>query len=300
VTTRSRAYGGEEDYQRMRDLLVENYRLDRMIYNWGLGRLDWWRYRFAAGRAGWQADVRLWEDGADKLVGAVHPEAGSEAILDVHREYRHLEDEMYAWAEEHWRAARPAGAEARKVWATAFAGDEVRKAVLLRRGYTRATEYDYYRVRWLGEPLPRLGAPDGYGVRSVGGDNDLEQRVAVHNSAFEQWPYTVEVHRGLQEAPTYRPDLDLVAIAPDGTFAAFCIAWYDEHNRNANIEPVGTHVEFRRLGLAKAVVCEAMRRVKDLGGVSVYLGAGEGPEKGLYDALGFSAGVREYYWGKEL
>lgn len=55
--------------------------------------------------------------------------------------------------------------------------------------------------------------------------------VAVHRNAFAPSRMTVEKYRRIMNAPTYRPDLDLVVVAPDGTFAAFCIVWFDEVNR---------------------------------------------------------------------
>ena len=124
----------------------------------------------------------------------------------------------------------------------------------------------------------------------------------MHHSAFPRQGagYTAEVHRNLQAAPTYRPELDLVVIAPDGRFVAFCLAWLDKVNHSANLEPLGTHPDFRRRGLARALLGEAMRRVRDLGGEMVYLGAGDGPEKGLCDALGFEASARECFWYKQF
>src|ERR671936_569373 len=48
-------------------------------------------------------------------------------------------------------------------------------------------------------------------------------------------------------------ELDQVAVAPDGSFAAFCLCWLYEENRAGNLEPVGTHSDHRRRGLARAV-----------------------------------------------
>ncbi len=136
---KSRAYRGQEDYQRMRELLIENYQLSSSAFNWGLGRLDWWQCGASVNSQTWQADVRLWEDDSGKLVGAVHPEDGGEAILDIHLQHRYLEDEMYAWAEQHRRAARPADAEKWHLLAVAFEGDEAREEILRRRGYEKSS-----------------------------------------------------------------------------------------------------------------------------------------------------------------
>ena len=63
---------------------------------------------------------------------------------------------------------------------------------------------------------------------------------------------TVTAHRRRANAATqawpYRSDLDCVVEAPDGTFAAYVLCWYDEDNGVGEFEPVGTHPDYRRRG----------------------------------------------------
>ena len=54
----------------------------------------------------------------------------------------------------------------------------------------------------------------------------------------------------LQTVWPYRADLDCVVEAPDGSLVAYCLAWLDDANRVGELEPVGTHPDYRRRGLA--------------------------------------------------
>jgi ribosomal protein S18 acetylase RimI-like enzyme len=107
--------------------------------------------------------------------------------------------------------------------------------------------------------------PAGYSVRSVTAD-DLDERVAVHRAAWAPSRFTRESYDDVRTNPPYREALDIVAVAPDGTFAACCIAWLDDATSSAEIEPVGTHPDHRRRNLASAICLEAVRRVGALGG----------------------------------
>jgi mycothiol synthase len=65
--------------------------------------------------------------------------------------------------------------------------------------------------------------------------------------------------------PQYRPELDLVVVAPDGALAGFCIGWLDQRRRVGQIEPMGVHSRFQRLGLSQALLQEILRRFQALG-----------------------------------
>lgn len=60
----------------------------------------------------------------------------------------------------------------------------------------------------------------------------------------------------------HRPELDLVAVAPDGRFAAYVGIPYDEFNQRGIFEPVCTHPDHRQKGLAKVLVQEGLHRLK--------------------------------------
>jgi ribosomal protein S18 acetylase RimI-like enzyme len=68
------------------------------------------------------------------------------------------------------------------------------------------------------------------------------------------------------------------------------MSWWDARSAAVEIEPLGTHPQFRRMGLARAVVHEVLRRSWALSAKYVLVwGTSGNPEaKGLY----VSAGLR--------
>lgn len=94
----------------------------------------------------------------------------------------------------------------------------------------------------------------------------------------------------------YRPELDLVIVAPDGNPAAFALGWYDTHSRSMLFEPVGTSPDYARRGFSRAACTAVMQAARDLGGTQVVVGPrGDdlypAPSR-LYTSLGFSTLTR--------
>ena len=312
MLARSRAYGGERDYQRIREPLVRCYGLNQTMHCWGLERLDWWRYCIHAagelnGERAWESEVRLWEIEDGELVGVVHPEGGIGAVrndrdvfLEIHPGYRHLEDEMLAWAEAVHLARRPPGRRPWRLNATIYDYDVERAEVLARRGYRHVGLVAYKRRCDLHRPIPAGQLPPGYTIQPVA-DHEMAAWATVVRAAFDNPWNTAERCRVWLRAPTNRRDLNLVAVAPDGTFASFAIAWLDDVNRIGMFEPVGTHPEQRRLGLARAILCEGLRRLRALGAATVYVGCGTGDDvTRLYQSAGFTEHDAEHQWQKEF
>ena len=150
----------------------------------------------------------------------------------------------------------------------------------------------------MAEPLPEGPVGDGYVVRSLdlATEQDSEGGAAVSRAAFGN-QRTGEMMRGLAGAPSYRPEHDLAAIADDGTFAAYTTVWWDQVNRYIIFEPVGTHPEHRRRGLASAVMAEGLRIGAALRADTAYVGSGAGnPSNLLYESLGFTEVVDYLRW----
>ena len=111
---------------------------------------------------------------------------------------------------------------------------------------------------------PSRSLPEGYRLRTVE-PADLEARVELHRVVWEPSRVTVESFSKLQTVWPYRADLDCVVEAPDGSLVAYCLAWLDDANRVGELEPVGTHPDYRRRGLASAVCLFALHRLQEEG-----------------------------------
>ena len=131
--------------------------------------------------------------------------------------------------------------------------------------------------------------PDGYRLRHVRGPAELTDRVAIHHAAFPHARLTVEGYARLMALPRYRSEDDLVVEAPDGTLAAFAMAWWDPVAHVGEFEPVGTHPDHQRRGLGRALLGHGLRHYRDLGAVAVqiYSHADNAASEGLYQAVGF-------------
>ena len=84
----------------------------------------------------------------------------------------------------------------------------------------------------------------------------------AHVDAWHPSRLTLAALEGAQRTWPYRPDLHVLIEAPDGILAATAIMWLDELNKTAEFEQVGTHRDYRRLGLGQALLLHGIGLAK--------------------------------------
>lgn len=298
-----RPYAGNEDYPAMRELMVQMYAVNGPPVYCTVGDLDWWRWGPSV-VANPMSDVDLWWDEQGALAGILWPEIRGSAVdlaLLVHPAHRSLEAAMLDWAEDYYR--KTPGTPLSSVTTWAYQGDTSRRALLQQRGYSPSDKAFAFLGRELNSEPPAAPLPPGYAIRHVQSEADFPQRVEVHRDAFAPSRLSVDVYRKLAaEAPTYRPALDLVVTAPDGSFAAYCLVWFDEANKIGVFEPVGCHSAHRQKGLTKAVMVEGLRRLQALGATRAFVNTvrGEPAANALYRSVGFEQIDCNESWKKAL
>lgn len=113
--------------------------------------------------------------------------------------------------------------------------------------------------------------------------------VSIQRRAFGGEAMTAQWRERTIGTPLYQPDLDLVAVAPDGTLAGFCVGWHEPARGLAQLEPVGVHPRYQRRGLSRALLTEMLYRFKGRG-ASVAIVETEFERtaaRAAYDAVGF-------------
>lgn len=297
----SRPLAGLDDFMRVRDFLLETYALYGTYYNWEIRRWEGQWYWGTLERAQeWARYVRLWETGG-RLIGVAHPEGEQRgnAWLQIHPDYRHLEPEMLDWCET--ALATPGDDGRLQLALQVYSHDDARQQMLRERGYQQLEGYGVLRWREPGQTIPDAPAPEGYLIRSMRPDNwnDTVRWSEVERAVFRHADTTPEGLARLHTSPSYRSDLHIVAEARDGSFAAFAGLTFEPVHRTAIFEPVGTHPNHLRKGLAAAVMREGLRRLAALDVSRVYVGTGDSvPANRLYESLGFTEHHVDHTWRK--
>jgi ribosomal protein S18 acetylase RimI-like enzyme len=274
--------------------------------NWDIRRWEGRRFydENPTGNPDWQRGVQLWETKQGQIVGAVISDDPGYASPQLHPDYRHLEPEMLDWAEANVAGPTESG-DGLQLHIGAFAHDSARQVLLAQRGYEQMT-YGWVARQLSFEEgdLPQPILADGYTLRITNPEDAADgQRIAellnaafgrtFHNAAEYQW-FT-------RKAPSFRQYLDLVAVAPDGVFAAYVGVPFDDVNGRGIFEPVCTHPDHRQKGLAKALMQEALLRLQAMGAVDVVVETGDMiPANALYDSLGFTRTEKGNFWKKGI
>lgn len=91
----------------------------------------------------------------------------------------------------------------------------------------------------------------------------------------------------------FDPCLSLAAVNADGQKVAYCCLWYSEKTDYAYVEPVCTIPSYRGKGIAKALLYEALDRVKARGAKKAYVIS----DAAFYQKLGFKQEHHyTFYW----
>jgi ribosomal protein S18 acetylase RimI-like enzyme len=248
------------------------------------GALAWWHASSAPDALG--DHLRLWADDGQLVAWTWHDAGEVEWMVrtsDPSRD-RVVIDRILA------TIVAEAGAEPAASWSAE--DDGVTLAGLAAAGFVPAgRRLSQWQVRPgpAQDPPATPALPAGYRIRSLTGPVDVPARVEVHRAAFAPSRMTVEKYARLVDTPPYRYEDDLVVEAPDGSFAAFAMAWWDAAGRVGEFEPVGTHPDHQRRGLARSLLAHGLARFADLGAtvIQVYSDAANEASEGLYAAVGF-------------
>lgn len=274
------------------DLVNSDASFGELAWNWGRGHAD----------AGASRRRRLWFSDGEPVAwgwarlprrvrlsdGSVKDVTGAYLAYQVHPDHAELVDEVIDWydgtAAGVERTVRPSAADGFALRRWAAHGYETDPAALGDTGsWTQLNERDLTDVE---QPV----LPDGFRFRTAD-EAGPEAAVRAHLDAWAPSTYTAESYRGVRQAAGYRGDLHVLVEAPDGTMASSTIMWLDEANRTVEFEPVGTHRDYRRRGLARAMLLHGMRLARAAGATHATvacLGAPGHPQaRGLYHGVGF-------------
>ena len=295
----------DADYWRMRRLLIDTVPITPIAFNWDMRRLDGKRFYnedLDANRL-LRRPVQLWESDQGQLAGYVLAEGAGDAHIQVHPDYRYLEGEMIAWAEEELATTNTESGR-RELELVINEYDALRQQLLAERGFVKMSYGGMCRHLRLGyQPLPAPVAADGYTLRATDPDDLADcQRIAdLLNAAFGRTFHNAAEYQNFARfAPCFRRDLDLVAVAPDGSFAAYIGIPYDEVNRRGIFEPVCTHPAHQRKGLARALMLEGFHRLRAIGAIDATVDTGDAvPANAFYTAMGFTEAYKSMAWRKE-
>ena len=264
----SRPYTGVADLQAMIDLLIAVRAAERIADYPSIVDL-----REMSGTPDTQANTRLWEDEAGQLVGfAIVDVAFSNLLFEIASQATgRIETYVIAWGVEPIRQARRDHGQPLTLDTSCHDDNTERMALRERHGFVPQEASTLLMIRPLNEPIPTPHVPAGFAIRHVVGENEVEAYVALHHAAFGTEHMTIEHRLAMMRAPEYDPALDLIAVAPDGTFAAFCMCHISQQEnaqpgRNEGwTDPVGTRPEFRRRGLARALLLTGFHLLKQRG-----------------------------------
>jgi len=289
-----------EDIWRIRDFLKETFRLFDDKVNWCIDRLNFTysmsRCMNSVSEEQYRKQIRIFEKGG--LIEAVvltEGEGNGEAFIEV-RDHNldddlinHIFDFLDSLHEisKNDTVALRLNSNAKKL---------IQKAESL--GYIKEDWSEITMKRPLNEKED-IVLPEGYSFVSFD-ECTYEQKALGHGKAFgyaDRSIFLKSAEKGLEILSTmedFNPELDIHILGPDGDIVAFATMWYDQNNEIGILEPVGTHPEHRKLGLAKMAIYEGCNLVLEKGAKTVYVGS----DQEFYKKIGFSFASVDFVYKK--
>jgi mycothiol synthase len=303
-----RPYAGADDLPAVLDLLGACLAADEASCNLSVAELRLVLPRPSVGAA---RNARLWAapPGGLAAFGLLWPPLHNLVVL-VHPDARPggLGDDVLAWLLRRGREAAREEGRPLTLQARPHERDAWLLGLLRRHGFAEADWHTPRYARSLARPVPRPAAPDGFTLRAVRGEAEAAATAALHREAFGTPGMTTEARLARMRDPGYRPDLDLVAVAPDGELAAFVGGGLDaEASARCGLlvgytDPLGTRPAYRRLGLARALLLEALGRLRAAGAVEARVGTGSWntATRALLESVGYELAYRVLAYTKDV
>jgi ribosomal protein S18 acetylase RimI-like enzyme len=307
-----RSFTWKNDFELVRAFLTLSYNLTHSFQNWIPSRFENIKFGPCGPEYRDEEDeyIKIWEkpcrtdlSSVSKIVAVTYLKPSGDCWIQIQPDQRSFEKEIVPLLENQRAKTRSDATSELELRFYVDETDEKRKALLTELNYEDCGLEECNRERPVNMPVPEYQLPDGFTIRSADVEADFIQYKRVQAAVFGHCSsMTKRTARIYSTASFYNKDLDLVAVDRHGNFAAFCTVRMDPVSRIAELEPVGTHPDYRNLGLAKSVICEGLHRLQKycpyvicITGAAVSEAANR-----LYESVGFFRKTDVHLWRKKL
>lgn len=281
------------DYNQLRKFYLE---LENV--NYPFGRWDWMVSHSHLNEEG-LPKIGMWYDNEDIVgVSTYDTMLDGKCFFVLKTGYEFLHREMIAYAENNL-------SKNGKVKLLIQDSDTKFQKAAKELGYIATQSKDFDAVFDIDVDHIQYSLPEGFSITSMNDTYDLYQygRVlwkgfnheANGEGAYEPTSEKIEVFRKEFERPNVNLELKIAVVAPDGNFVSYCGMWQDNASKNALVEPVATDPVYRKMGLGRAAVLEAIRRCGLLGSKKAYVGSSQQ----FYYSIGFSPCITSTFWERK-
>lgn len=251
-------------------------------------------------------NLHLWRDINGQLVGfgqlfISEENAKIEGYLyfDVHPSQQGvLEAKIIQWSEERLREVGKRSLSL-KLRTHSRENRRFRQVLLEKQGF--ATERQFLTMACsLNQAFSPTKLPTDFTLQKLSGKEDIKDWVEMFNESFvDHWDHhdlSVEIVSSWFENPHYKPEINWVAVAPGGTFAAFCVGYINQEEntrlgrQEGWIKLLGTRRGFRKLGLGRSILVTCIKQLQVANIEQVKLGVDAQSLTSatrLYGAVGF-------------
>ncbi len=248
--------------------------------------------------------IRLWRDG-DILAGLGYVDDYCNLWFETKNiSYApELEDEIIGWGVRCLQLRNKDSGTHDSLDHCCSSANIHRQELLLRNGFVQGSVRSLTFSRPVVDSFEIFPFPPGYTWRSVNDLDTIESLVELHQAVFGTENMTVEYRQAMMNAPQYNKDLDMVAVAPDGSLCAFCICgFYDDSKVTGFTDPIGTHPHHLHKGVAKALVSTGMAILAKSGAQKVEFGTSSEnvAMQQLAASLGFTCVAEKLWFSKEI
>ena len=276
---------------KIRDFLVETYKTFPEKGNWLIDRFN---FTFSASRilnevsAQEYCDrIKIWEK-EGKIFAVVNTEGENRGEVFFQLRTFDLEEilleEMFEFTESNLMIEK----EGKQIVLLSI-NEHAAKIIKIaeKRGYVKENWSEITCKKNIGKKN-EIALPEGYQIKTAT-ETTPEARAICHAYAFgyidrkDVVNRSIEAQKEMMNMRDYRPELDIQVVDKNGKVVAFANMWYDSDNKIGIVEPVGTHPDHRKLGLAKAAIYHGENLISEMGASHVYVGSAQQ----FYKSIGF-------------
>jgi len=278
-----------EDYYALRSFLIK---LDNI--NYPFGRWDWMITHGNLDKTGLPR-IGLWEDGGEIVGAATYDLRFGNAFILVDKKFEFLCGEMISYAKGAFNKGDEFAVMIRD-------GDIELQEAASKLGFFPSQDKDCDAVFIIDADKINYELPDGFSITSMADNYDLYKygeclwKGFNHEANGEGTFVFKESELPLWEIGFKRPnvnlDLKIAVVSPEGKFVSYCGMWLDDASPDALVEPVATDPAYRKMGLGRAAVLEAVKRCGKLGAKRAFVGS----DQQFYYQIGFRPFMTSTWW----